>query len=313
MRVKPADSAYLAGGPAPTGVGAGGLPPEFFRRSRSRLFATQGRRVAASTISTAVVLGGLAALFFAAPGSRKVREGFFNLHDMWQALTGDPSRGYFSVGKGILLNVEMFLIAEVLILVLALGIALVRMSRSPVLFPFRLLAVCYVDFFRGVPLLLVVYAIGFGVPTLELGFVSNQSAFVYGTCALVLAYSAYVSEVYRAGIHAVPLSQVAAARSLGLRPSTAFRHVVLPQAVRNVVPALLNDFIGLQKDTALVAILGTVIEALRAGETYSSAVFNDSGITVAALLFLVLTIPLARFTDHVIARDRSRRLAGAMP
>ncbi|MGO9195662.1 MAG: amino acid ABC transporter permease [Acidimicrobiales bacterium] len=288
-------------------------PADLLQGRRSRMFRTQRSQVAASTISTLLVLGGLAALFLLAPGSDSFRREFFNGHDMWRAFVGDPRYGYYSVGKAILLNIEMFLIAEVLILILALGVALIRQSRSPVLFPLRILSTMYVDFFRGVPLILVIYAIGFGAPALDLHFISYQSAFVYGVVSLVLAYSAYVSEVYRAGLNSVPLSQVASARSLGLRQRTALRYVILPQAIRTIIPPLLNDFISLQKDTALVAVLGLVIEANRAAEIYSSAAFNYSGYTVAALLFLALTIPLARFTDHLIARDRSRRLAGQMP
>jgi polar amino acid transport system permease protein len=204
----------------------------------------------------------------------------------------------------------MFLAAEVLILALALVIALIRQSTGPVLFPLRVLSLIYVDFFRGVPLLLVVYAIGFGVPALRLPFVSYQSAAIYGVAALVLSYSAYVSEVYRAGLNSIHQSQVAAARSLGLSQATALRYVILPQAVRNIIPPLLNDFISLQKDTALVGVLGA-IEANQAAQIYGSTVFNFSSFTVAAILFLILTIPLARFTDSLIARDRNRRLAGA--
>ena len=280
-------------------------------RRRSRLFRSSRSAAVASTVSTVAVLGGLIVAVLVAPGSRQVRSTYFNPHDMWEAFKGDPRAGFYSVGKGIVINIEMFVIGEVLILLLALVIALVRQSRSPVLFPLRMLAVVYVDFFRGVPLILVILAIGFGLPALYLPVISDQSAFVYGVLALVLAYSAYVSEVYRAGLNSVPLSQVASARSLGLRPRTALRHVVLPQAVRTIIPPLLNDFISLQKDTALVAVLGAVIEANRAAEIYSSTVFNYSGYTVAAILFLVLTIPLARFTDHLIAKDRARRLAGA--
>jgi len=206
----------------------------------------------------------------------------------------------------------MFIAAEILILILALVIALIRLSTSPVMFPFRVLSMIYVDFFRGVPLLLIILAIGFGVPALRLPFVSTQALAVYGVAALVLSYSAYVSEVYRAGLNSVHQSQVAAARSLGLSQATTLRHVVLPQAVRNVIPPLLNDFISLQKDTALVGVLGA-IEANEAAQIYSSTVFNYSSYTVAAILFLLLTIPLARFTDHVIDRDRRRRLAGAGP
>jgi len=168
----------------------------------------------------------------------------------------------------------------------------------------------YVSFFRGVPLLLVIYAVGFGLPALRLTFVSTQPLAVYGVVALVLSYSAYVSEVYRAGLNSVHQSQVSAARSLGLSQLTALCYVILPQAVRNIVPPLLNDFISLQKDTALVGVLGA-IEANQAAQIYASTTFNYSSFTVAAILFLILTIPLARFTDRLIARDRRRRLAGA--
>jgi polar amino acid transport system permease protein len=229
---------------------------------------------------------------------------------MWASFVGNPSKGYYSVGEALWLNIRMFLVAEVFILVFALVLALVRQSASPVLFPFRVLALVYVDFFRGVPVLLVVLAIGFGVPALRLPFVSTQSIAVYGTVALIVTYSAYVSEVYRAGLNSVHRSQTAAARSLGLSQYATLRFVILPQAVRNIIPPLLNDFISLQKDTALVGVLGA-IEANEAAQIYSSTVFNYSSYTVAALLFLLLTIPLARFTDRLIDRDRQRRLAGA--
>jgi polar amino acid transport system permease protein len=270
------------------------------------------RAVTLSTVSTIVVLAALAALFLAAPGSKQVRHTFFSPHDMWQSLIGNPKQGYYSVGEALWLNIRMFLAAEVLILALALVVAVIRQSTGPVLFPLRVISTVYVDLFRGVPLILVIFAIGFGLPALNLTVVSGQSAAVYGVAALVLSYSAYVSEVYRAGLNSVHQSQVAAARSLGLSQWTSLRYVILPQAVRTIIPPLLNDFISLQKDTALVGILGA-IEANKAAEIYSDTVFNYSSYTVAAILFLILTIPLARFTDHLIARDRRRRLAGAGP
>ncbi len=268
------------------------------------------RAVTLSTASTIVVLGALGALFVLAPGSAQVRHTFFSPHDMWQSLIGNPKQGYYSVGAALWLNIRMFLIAEVLILALALVIAVIRQSTGPVLFPLRVISTIFVDLFRGIPLILVIFALGFGVPALSLRFVSTQSVVVYGVAALVLSYSAYVSEVYRAGLNSVHQSQVSAARSLGLSQWTSLRYVILPQAVRTIIPPLLNDFISLQKDTALVGILGA-IEANKAAEIYSDTVFNYSSYTVAAILFLILTIPLARFTDHLIARDRRRRLAGA--
>jgi polar amino acid transport system permease protein len=293
----------LGGGPIPGSFGTTGRGP--------RLLSGGGRRATAiSTASTVVVLAGLVAIFLAAPGSAEVRHTFFDPADMWQSFIGNPKKGYYSVGEALWLNIRMFIAAEILILIVALVIALIRLSASPVIFPFRVLSMVYVDFFRGVPLLLIILAIGFGVPALRLPFVSSQPAAVYGVVALVLSYSAYVSEVYRAGLNSVHQSQVAAARSLGLSQATTLRHVVLPQAVRNVIPPLLNDFISLQKDTALIGVLGA-IEANEAAQIYSSTVFNYSSYTVAAILFLILTIPLARFTDRVIDRDRRRRLAGA--
>ncbi|MGH3422793.1 MAG: amino acid ABC transporter permease, partial [Streptosporangiaceae bacterium] len=256
-----------------------------------------------------VVIAVIVAIFLAAPGSSQVRHTFFDLHDMGQALTGSVN-GTYSVGEALWLNIRMFLAAEVLILILALVLALIRQSTSPVLFPLRLLSTIYVDLFRGVPLILVIYAVGFGLPALRLTVISTQPLAVYGVIALTLSYSAYVSEVYRAGLNSVHRSQVAAARSLGLSQATSLRYVILPQAVRNVIPPLLNDFISLQKDTALVGVLGA-IEANQAAQIYASTVFNYSSFTVAAILFLILTIPLARFTDHLIRRDQARRLAGA--
>jgi polar amino acid transport system permease protein len=294
------------------GDGGGPIPGAFGTTGRGpRLLSGGGRRSAVvSTVSTVAVLAGLVAIFLLAPGSAEVRHTFFNPADMWQSFIGNPKKGYYSVGEALWLNIRMFIAAEILILILALVIALIRLSASPVMFPFRVLSMIYVDFFRGVPLLLIILAIGFGVPALRLPFVSTQALAVYGVAALVLSYSAYVSEVYRAGLNSVHQSQVAAARSLGLSQATTLRYVVLPQAVRNVIPPLLNDFISLQKDTALVGVLGA-IEANEAAQIYSSTVFNYSSYTVAAILFLLLTIPLARFTDHVIDRDRRRRLAGA--
>jgi polar amino acid transport system permease protein len=274
-----------------------------------RLLAGGGTKATViSSVSTIVVLGILVMIFLLAPGARAVEHAFFSPTDMWHSFIGNPKKGYYSVGAAIWLNIRMFVVAEVLILALALLVALIRQSAGPVLFPIRILATGYVDFFRGVPLILVIFALGLGVPALNLPFVSSQSDAVYGVAALVLSYSAYVSEVYRAGLNSVHQSQVSAARSLGLSQATALRHVVLPQAVRNIIPPLLNDFISLQKDTALVGTLG-VIEANKAADIYSETVFNFSSFTVAAILFLILTIPLARFTDRLIERDRRRRLA----
>ena len=269
-----------------------------------------GRRaVLISTASTIVFFTAIVVVVALSPGSDIVRERFFSWVHIKQAITGTDSAP--SIVEAFGLNIKMFLIAEVLILVLALVIAVVRGVPGPVFFPFRAVAVAYTDLFRGVPLILVLYMIGFGVPGLGLQYFSSRSDVTYGIVALVLVYSAYVAEVYRAGIESIHESQTAAARSLGLSRAQSLRFVILPQAIRRVIPPLLNDFIGLQKDTALVSVLGS-IEAARAAQIYGAEQFNYASYVVAALLFVLITIPLARFTDHLIERDRRRRQAGAV-
>ncbi len=281
------------------------LPPP--RARGSRLLGN--RAFLLSTGSTLVFLAVLVLIVVLAPGSKVVRERFFSLSAMKDSFFGNPAEGLPPIWQGILLNIRVFLIAEVLILLLALVIAVIRQIPGPVFFPFRLVAIVFTDLFRGTPLLLVIYLFGFGIPALDIRGLSNQSLVVYGGAALVLSYSAYVSEVYRAGIESVHESQTAAARSLGLSRWQALRFVVLPQAVRRVIPPLLNDFVSLQKDTALLAVLGP-IEAARAAQIYSAYTFNYSSFVMAAFLFILMTIPLARFTDHLIERDRRRRQAG---
>ena len=258
-----------------------------------------GRGVLVALASTVVFAVVVVLVVSNAPGWPEVRRQFFNGEVLRESLGVIP--------EAFLLNVRIFLIAEALILVLALVIALVRRLPGPVFFPLRALAVAYADFFRGVPTILVIYLLGFGAPALEISGVPRDALF-WGVVALVLVYSAYVSEVYRAGIDSVHPSQEAAARSLGLTRGQALRFVVLPQAVRRVVPPLLNDFIGLQKDTALVALLGP-IEAFRQSQIEVASSFNYTPYIVTALLFVLLTVPLARLTDWLVARDRRRLLA----
>jgi polar amino acid transport system permease protein len=266
------------------------LRPHGVSRSRSTLVAL------ASTVVFAVVV---VLIVSNSPGWPEVKQQFFNREFFRESLHTIP--------KAFLLNVKIFLVAEVIILVFALVIAVMRGLRGPVFFPLRALAVMYADLFRGVPTILVIYLLGFGVPALQLSGVPRGELF-WGTAALVLVYSAYVSEVYRAGIESVHPSQEAAARSLGLSQPKTLRYVVLPQAVRRVVPPLLNDFIGLQKDTALVALLGPV-EAFRQSQIDVASDFNYTPYLVTALLFILLTIPLARLTDWLIVRDRRKQLA----
>lgn len=241
--------------------------------------------------------------FVESPGWSRVRETFLSVEDFGAAFP--------AVLEGFWLNVRIFLVAEPLILLLGLLVAVIRGLTGPVFFPLRALAVAYVDIFRGVPTILVIFVIGFGIPALRLEGTPNEPA-VLGTVALVLSYGAYVAEVFRAGIESVHPSQRMAARSLGLSQEQSLRFVVLPQAVRRVVPPLLNDFVSLQKDTALVAVLGP-LEALRQAQIYASSEFNYTPYLVAALLFVALTIPMARLTDHIAARVTRRRGPGAGP
>ncbi|MBU6347404.1 MAG: amino acid ABC transporter permease [Actinomycetales bacterium] len=250
-------------------------------------------------LSSTFVLIGLLLLLVNSPGWKIVQETFFDFNYGISVL--------HLVAKGLLVNLELTVVASVSIAVLSLLIALARTSRSAALAPMRFLATAYVDIFRGVPLILVILLVGFGVPALRLqGMTSN--VFVLGTLAIVLTYSAYVAEVIRSGILSVHPSQRAAARSLGLTQNQTMRFVVLPQAIRRVVPPLLNDLISLIKDTGLVSILG-VVDAVRAGQIESSRTFNYTPYVVSALLFLLITIPLTRFTDRVLHKSIEKQNA----
>jgi polar amino acid transport system permease protein len=237
-----------------------------------------------------------------APGWPELRRTFFSWSDFRDSFP-DIARAFW-------VNVKLFTIAEVLILPLALLLAVLRGLPGPVFFPIRVLAIAYADLFRGIPTILVIAMLGFGMPALGLDWIPT-SFFFWGVVSLVLIYTAYVSEVYRAGIESVHPSQEAAARSLGLGRAQALRFVVLPQAIRRVIPPLLNDFIGLQKDTALVGTLG-VVEAFKQTQIYTSATFNFTPYLAAAVLFVAMTIPLARFTDWIAARGRARYQAGGL-
>jgi polar amino acid transport system permease protein len=226
---------------------------------------------------------------------------FFSPHDFRVAFP--------NVWAGFQVNLKLMMVAEALVLVFALAIAVIRGLPGRGARPLRALAIVYTDFFRGTPLILVAFVIGFGLPALNVRGISGRSNFTYGVVALTLVYTAYVTEVYRAGIESVHPSQRMAARSLGLSYAQSMRHVVIPQAVRRVIPPLLNDFIGLQKDTALVSVIG-VAEAALQSQAYSQTYANFTSYTVAAVLFVLLTIPLARFTDHLIlTRERRERAA----
>lgn len=257
----------------------------------------QARRSAAlATVSTVVVVGGLAALILTSPGWASVHELFFN---------GSVFREAFpEVLSAFWLDVKLFLIVEACVLVFGLLVALARTSTHPVLLPLRILGAVYTDVFRGIPTILLVYLIGFGVPALQLDGMPTDPL-VLGGIALGLSYGAYVSEVYRAGLQTVHPSQRQAALSVGLTHLQAMRFVVLPQAIRNVRAPLLNDFIALQKDVALVSILGPQ-EAYRVAQIIQGEQFNYTPLVAAAVLYLAITIPLARILDRMNRVDPSR-------
>jgi polar amino acid transport system permease protein len=269
---------------------------------RSRILggmSKDARSVTIALVSTVVFFTALALVITNSPGWDEVKNAFFNPTIFKESFP--------EVLRAFELNIKIFCVAEVFILVFALVIAVMRSLPGPVFFPLRALAVVYTDLFRGIPTILLIFILGFGVPGLGLSGVPT-SAVVWATVALIIVYSAYVAEVYRAGIESVHPSQDAAARSLGLTRGQSLRYVVVPQAVRRVIPPLLNDFIGLQKDTALVALIGPV-EAFRQAQIDASATFNFTPYVVAAVIFVAFTIPLARLTDYLNARSRRQRVA----
>lgn len=261
-----------------------------FERSQRR------RSTTIAATSTIVVLVVLVVLIPKMPRWDRVKASFFDV---------DQFRSSFPrLLEAFLLDVKIFLWSVPLIFLVALSVALLRNSRSPALFPLRMFTVVFVDVMRGVPVLLWIYLIGFGVPGLGLERPWN-SPLLWGTVALVLTYSAYVSEVLRAGIEGVHESQRAAARSLGLSNVQTMRHVVLPQAIRRVVPPLVNDLVSLQKDVALVSLIGP-IEILRQAGIDKSKFANFTPYVAAAFIFLLVTIPLTRLADWLIERERRR-------
>jgi polar amino acid transport system permease protein len=265
------------------------------RRARAR------RDITVASVALVVVLGLLAVGITSSPGWSRVRESFFN----WQQAKASFPQLIRGFGK----NIVIFLVAEPCILVLGSTVAVVRATVSPVMLPFRVLAVVYADIFRGIPTILLVYLAGFGIPALELTGVTTNTMWL-GTGALVLSYGAYVSEVFRAGIESIHPSQLASADTLGLTRWQSMRYVILPQATRRVVPPLLNDFISLQKDTALLSVI-FVFEAMFSAQDYNNYNFNYTSLVVAAALFIALTIPLTRFTDWLGRRALRRQFAGA--
>ena len=252
-----------------------------------------------SALSSALVLGTLVVVLVTSPGFKSLSDTFFNWVYGAEVLP--------KILLGFMTNVVLTIIAASCVAILGLTIALLRTSRSPALTPFRFLATIYVDLFRGIPMILVILLVGFGIPALRIKGLTNN-VLILGTLAVVITYTAYVAEVLRSGILTVHPSQRAAARSLGLSNFQSLRHVVLPQALRRVTPPLLNDLVALIKDTGLVSILG-VTDAVRAAQIASSRSFNYTPYVMAAIVFLLVTIPLTRFTDRAMRRAIERQNA----
>jgi polar amino acid transport system permease protein len=288
----------IGSGPADSGS----IPPLGGSRRSRLLPAPEDRRGLLIAIASTVVFFGVIGYVIAtSPGWPRFRDSFFNAEVF--------AESWPRIARAFWVNVRLFLTAEVLVLVLALVLAVLRALPGAALFPVRLLATAYVDLFRALPGILVISVLGFGIPALRIEWLPTDE-FFWALVGLTLLYSAYVSEVYRAGINSIHPSQVAAARSLGLSQLQAMRFVVIPQAVRRVIPPLLNDFIGLQKDTALVSVLG-VVEIFRAAQIRQSATFNSTPYVITAVIFVLLTVPMARFVDWLVARDQRRASAAA--
>ena len=253
-----------------------------------------------ATFSTLVVAALVAYTVGSSPAWPEVQKAFFDGRYFSTSLP--------AVAEAFTINIRLFIIAELLILPIGLLIALARSITAPALAPLRIFATIYVDFFRGVPSILIIYVLGFGVPALQIEGIPKEP-FFWALVTLVLIYSAYVSEVYRAGIESIHPSQERAARALGLTRFQARRYVVIPQAFRRVIPPLLNDFIGLQKDTALVSILG-VVETFKQAQILKAASFNFTPLMTTALIFLIITIPMTRLVDRLAAKDRNAQLGG---
>ena len=276
--------------------------PSALRLQREAANHRAARR--STTIALLSTLGLGAVLVLVVTGARGfslVRDSFFSWH---YAKSAFPH-----VLTGLWLNLRVMITAEIFVLIFGLLIALARTSTKPVLYPIRALAALYTDIFRGLPLLLVLLLVGFGIPGLQISWLPN-SAILLGTLSLILTYSAYVAEVIRAGIEAVNPAQIMAARALGLTQTQTQRRVILPQAIRKVTPPLLNDLVSLQKDSGLISVLGA-IDAIRAAGIETAQSFNFTPYLVAGALFVALTIPLTRFTDWLTRRqDRARQHRG---
>ena len=265
------------------------------REEAAHRAALRSKLIAA--ISSLFFIGLVAAIVLSAQGFKLVQQSFFSPH---YALKAIPT-----VLSGLWMNLRVMVVAEFFVLIIGLLLALARTNKNPLLFPLRIAATIYTDIFRGLPLLLVLLLVGFGIPGLQLSWIPN-SAVLLGTVSLILTYSAYVAEVLRAGIEAVNPAQRMAARALGLTDAQTQRHVVLPQAFRKVLPPLLNDLVSLQKDSGLISVLGA-IDAIRAAGIQTAQSFNFTPYLVAGFFFVMLTIPLTRYTDWLTKKQDAAR------
>lgn len=268
-----------------------------YRRDQRR------RSAVVAVVSTVVVVALLVVGITHTPGWNDFKSSFLDRH----IFTSD----FGTVGKGFLIDMKLFVIAEPVVLLVALLVAVLRTSSSPVLAPVRIGCALYVDIFRGIPMIILLYLFGLGVPSLQLKHVTN-SVIVWGTVAIIVGYSAYVSEVIRAGILSVHPSQRSAARSLGLTPQQTMRLVILPQAVRSVVPALLNDLVALTKDVGLISIVGAVADAIETSTGIQDQIFNFTPYVIAAFLFILVAAPLGRLSDWYTIRTMRRQGWAAM-
>jgi polar amino acid transport system permease protein len=279
--------------------------PNASTRARRQAFELRQRRKSATiaAVSTTVFILLVVWLVPKTSGWQKVRESFFD-----RSVFRDSFR---PILRAFWLDIRIFVVCAPCIVAVALLVALARNVRAPALYPLRLSATIYTDLVRGVPVILWITMLGFGIPGLLQTREWYGRPLIWGSVALIVTYSGYVAEVFRAGIESIHESQRAAARSLGLSSGQTMRSVVLPQAVRRVIPPFMNDLVSLQKDVALISILGPV-EALRRATIIKDRIFNFTPYVVAAVLFLCVSIPLTRLTDHLLARDRRRMSATAV-
>lgn len=282
-------------------VGGAFVPSDIELGRRSFRRRQNGKSVAIAFLSTIVCAIAAWVLVINTPGWTAVQQSFLNFDVAVQSFP--------RILEGLWLNIRVLFFAAIGVLIVSIALALARTVRGPIFFPVRALATAYTDLFRGVPLLIVLYLVGFGIPGLN--FFPRMPIEVWGTVALILTYSAYVSEVFRAGIEAVHPSQRLAARALGLSHAQTMRRVVMPQAIRKVTPALMNDFIAMQKDVGLISVLGAV-DAVRAAQIETALSYNFTPYVVAGLLFVLLAFPMIRLTDWYTARVRQREQMGSI-